>query len=334
MEKNKIGESFRKSFTGVIKPSAHADNMKMRGGHMFLMIVIISLLTALATVAGMISWHDFLDAHWSNLPAFVFENGELSVDSRIILPLTDMDTPTLFIVDTNVDDSLDTTAQQDMIGEALKLMAEQAKCSQVLFLGRHNFMVWVNWQMRGIPYTVLFHNQAALNNETAKPLMHNLLNIWMVFFAIFMFVLMIAVYYICVLFYALVGAILNLILRTEAAFGDIYKISLSAAFPIWIIKQLVTVTGVKNVTMYSGRIFRIAILLYIGFALLAKSRLEREQEEQAADRFGNGIDGQMGSMGNYYGSGIDGQMGSMGDYYGNGMDGQTNGYGSEDNYHV
>lgn len=44
MKKNKIRESFYNSFIGVIKPSAHADNIKMRGGHMFLMIVLLSLL--------------------------------------------------------------------------------------------------------------------------------------------------------------------------------------------------------------------------------------------------------------------------------------------------
>lgn len=307
MEKNKIGESFRNSFRGVVRPSAHADNIKMRGGHMFLMIVLMSLFIALTALAGFAGSHDFLDENWSNLPAFVFEDGELSVEGRMILPLTEMNTPTLLIIDTNVDDSIDTSTQQEMVGEALKLMAEQAKCSQVLFLGRHNIMVWANWQMRGVPYTVFIPNQA-VNNETAKPLLHRLLNISMAFFAGFMFVFMIVIYYICVLLYSLVGLIFNLILKTDATFEDVYKISLSAAFPMWIVKQLVTVTRVKAVTMYSGRIFRVIILLYIFFALMAKGRAEKEQKEAQA-------------------------AGNAGGSFGSGIDEQINSYGSEDNYH-
>ncbi len=283
MEKNRLGESFKNSFLGVAKPSAHGENAKMRGGHMFLMILIVSLLSALGVGLVFSSLHDEVDKNWSRLPAFTYADGQLSVEESLFLPMTEnTSTPTLFIIKTDVDDSLDSAEKQSMMSDALKALAEEAKCSQVLFLGRSHVIVWANWRMQGFAYTDLASAAQTLDNESARPIVHTLLSYFIVFIGIFVFVGMIGIYYLSLLIYALAGLIFNAVFGAKAEFGEIYKISMSAAFPVWILKSVLNMTQIGTITSNTGKICRVLILAYIAVALMIKGRLNKEGGTQSS----------------------------------------------------
>ncbi|MCM1236177.1 MAG: DUF1189 domain-containing protein [Ruminococcus flavefaciens] len=282
--------ALKNSFTGLAKPSRHMENRNLHGGWMFLLIFLLSVITAVLFVQPINKAKKApgLDEALNQLPQFTYSNGELTMEEQYMLPLVDNTNNTrsiLFYLDTDVDSN---SLSQD----ALAQYADMYNCSQVLALARDGIIAMQAGRANVVPYkTFLFFlgSNVTISNANIKEIIIKIISWTSTICAVIMSVCYIGIFYFCLLIYALIGLIINAILSsnygfTNYGFGDLYKTAFSVALPLWLLKAVLCMFLTGGAETLVKWLIRLVIIAYFFFAMYLKKKEDEQLAIQAAAR--------------------------------------------------
>lgn len=277
--------ALKNSFTGLVKPSQHTENQKLHGGWMFLLIFLLSIITAVLFVQPInkLKTDASLDEALTQIPEFTYSNGELVMEQQYMLPINGNGRSMLFYMDTD-------TYISSLTEDTLMQYAQAYNCSQVMAVVRDGMIVMEMGRSNAVPWTSVLGKDTTITNANLKEFVVKIISATCIICALVLFVFYIGIYYFSLLIYALIGLIINSCLKSNYNFVDLYKIVFSAALPLWLLKAILCMLLSGGMESLVKWIIRLGIILYFFLALYLKNKEEEQLAIQAAAAMNNNQD--------------------------------------------
>ena len=202
--------ALKNSFTGLVKPSQHTENQKLHGGWMFLLIFLLSIITAVLFVQPInkLKTDASLDEALTQVPQFTYSNGELVMEQQYMLPISSNGRSMLFYMDTDI-------YMNSLTEDTLAQFAQAYNCSQVMAVVRDGMIVMEMGRSNAVPWTSFLGKDTTITNANLKEFIVKIINATCIICALVLFVFYIGIYYFSLLIYALIGLIINSILKSD-----------------------------------------------------------------------------------------------------------------------
>ena len=202
-----------------------------------MLIFLLSIITAVLFVQPInkLKTDANLDEALTQVPQCTYSNGELVMEQQYMLPIysnrNSNSRSMLFYMDTDI-------YMNSLTEDILTQYAQAYNCSQVMAVVRDGMIVMEMGRANAVPWTSFLGKDITITNANLKEYIVKIINATCIICALVLFVFYIGMYYFSLLIYALIGLIINSILKSDYSFGDIYKIVFSAALPLWLLKAV------------------------------------------------------------------------------------------------
>lgn len=208
MEKTKFN-FFQQIYTAVMKPAQYFKLSKVGGGRLtgfvFLFVLLLSLFTTVPMTFELFGANGVTKVLHEDLPDFKMANGELTVADRF----EKKEGLTYILVDTNIEKF--TSDDVDHL------------YNEVILVSKTNIITYQNSKMQEVRFADLG------NLSFDKNIINVILPfIYIIFFMvlIFIYLFMVAGYYITALLYSLVGLIVSGVSHINLPYGRIFKVAI------------------------------------------------------------------------------------------------------------
>jgi hypothetical protein len=261
MNTNKLN-FFEQISYAVIRPNKYYRLTKVSGGRLtgfvFLFLLVVSLFTIIPMANAMIGFNGFTKALREDLPPFDLSNGELYVGDKYEYN----DGRTYVLIDTNVDQfSTEDVAEY---------------YDQVLLISRTNL---INFQSYGRSQEINFQdlNNLHLDNNIVNYLIP-FIYILLIMIIIFVYLFMVAGYYISALIYSLIGLFVSSVSRANLTYSAIFKATIYSKVTITFLVAFVESTGLIIPGFLEFSLSLIVTCLYLVFGILSHTTEEAYEE--------------------------------------------------------
>ncbi len=260
MDKVKFFEGIKNSFVGLVKPVTHINSVRLGGGWMFLMVLVLSIFATIMFMTNVGGFEEEIDEMVKEIPQFSYKNGELNVDKQLMQSSDSNSENMLIYLDTDIDDSIISI-------DKLKGLAEAQGATQAVFIGRTKMIVMQYARIQEMKYTDMFPPDLEVDNSNVGLVLSSIFKIMFTIIAICAVPVYIAIYYFSCLFYGLIGLIIASTQKSNLKFGEIYKITFSVGFAVWIIEAGLMALCPSSVDTIINWLAKAAVVAYLFIAL-------------------------------------------------------------------
>ncbi|MDF2612173.1 MAG: hypothetical protein K0R92_3647 [Lachnospiraceae bacterium] len=253
---------FEQLFYSVIKPKQYYRLTKVSGGRLtgfvFLFLFLISLFSILPMLSSTLGAHGFIRTLQEELPDFELSGGELYVSERY-----EVDENNSYVL---IDTTVDRFTYED-IDEAY---------DQVVLVSRTNMLNYRSYgRIQEINFDDLlgFHmNNATLNKII--PLIYPII----ILIAVFIYLFVLAAYYVTALLYSLVGLFVSYVSHANLTYATIFKTAIYSKVTIRILYALLDITSLSIPGYLRYTIAIVVTGAYLVFGILSHTSTDAYEE--------------------------------------------------------
>jgi hypothetical protein len=253
---------FEQLYYSVIKPKQYYRLTKVSGGRLtgfvFLFLFLISLFSILPMLSSTLGTHGIIRTLQEELPDFELSGGELYVSERYEVNENDV-----YVL---IDTSVDRFTFEDI----------DKNYNQVLLVSRTNMLNYRSYgRIQEVDFKDLlgFHmNNATLNKIV--PLIYPI----MIVIAVFIYLFLVAGYYITAFLYSLVGLFVSYVSHANLTYATIFKTAIYSKVTIRIAYALLDLTSLTIPGYLRSTIAIVITGAYLVFGILSHTSNDAYEE--------------------------------------------------------